>query len=337
MPKREYCNELCTKPTKGTCKLCDAGRFIWRWLRGLWLGFWADLTGPLGYRVCALIIGAYVGLFAVMEARHERQMNRALYERSTFITMVSSGNRGAFIAAMMGFGPVQTISVFSEPFPLKPWTWLKKERPNMLPLRRWATARLPSCIADECGHSKKDKSYRVDLRQANLQSAELQGVDLSKSDLTGADLRKVNLRWADLREARLRLSNLSGSDLKPAFLQKANLERANLGEADLQNAGLREADLRNAGLRGADLRNADLREANLSNTELQGADLRKADLQDANLQDAKLWGISPGRWIVREYDVEYRAWKHVELLFEAPQTTNLANVKNWTAEQFSST
>lgn len=85
------------------------------WGRNLW----TDLTGPYGYRVWIVsvttIIAAYIGWYAVIEARHERQMNRALFERSTFITMVSSGNPGAFIAAMKEFGPTQMTSIFREP------------------------------------------------------------------------------------------------------------------------------------------------------------------------------------------------------------------------------
>jgi len=62
----------------------------------------------------------------------------------------------------------------------------------------------------------------------------------------------------DLRDANLQYANLQGADLRDANLQYANLQGA-----DLRGANLRGADLRGANLRGADLRGADLRGADL--------------------------------------------------------------------------
>src|SRR5437879_1964233 len=64
-----------------------------------------------GYLLIATLIAVYVGGDSIMEARHERRVNRALFERNTFMTMVSSGNRGTFIAAMKALGPLQTMTV----------------------------------------------------------------------------------------------------------------------------------------------------------------------------------------------------------------------------------
>ena len=157
---------------------------LWRILTVWGCGFRTSLKGPYGYRSLATLIGIYVGLYAIIEARHERQMNRALFERSTFISMVSSGDRGTFIAAMKHFGPLQTISIFSEPLLLYPWTWWRKETPNMDPLWRWAEAKLPSCTSEKCGYSENEEDYRIDLRQAILQGAKLQDVDFSKGNYT---------------------------------------------------------------------------------------------------------------------------------------------------------
>ena len=115
--------------------------------------------------------------------------------------------------------------------------------------------------------------------------------------LQEADLREANLQGADLREADLREANLQGADLREADLREANLQGADLRGANLQGADLREANLQGANLRGADLRGADLREADLREANLRGANLQGADLREANLQEANLRGaIMPVGW-----------------------------------------
>jgi len=70
---------------------------------------WKSFVGPYGYLAVATLLGAYVGLYSIIEARHERKMNRAIFERTTFMNMASSGNSASFIAAMKSFGPLQNI------------------------------------------------------------------------------------------------------------------------------------------------------------------------------------------------------------------------------------
>ena len=100
-------------------------RMLWSWI----VDAWTYLTGPTGYRVVITVlvtaVGAYFGMFAIFEGRYERRLNRATFERATFITMVSSDNQGAFIAAMKDFGPIQTRKVPFEPLAL---TWPKSCR-----------------------------------------------------------------------------------------------------------------------------------------------------------------------------------------------------------------
>ena len=79
--------------------------WIWKTLKAWGSGFWNDMAGPRGYRGIAVVIAAYIGLYSILEARHERQMNLAAFERNMFITMVESQNSSAFVAAMKNFGP----------------------------------------------------------------------------------------------------------------------------------------------------------------------------------------------------------------------------------------
>ncbi len=97
----------------------------------------------------------------------------------------------------------------------------------------------------------------------------------------------LNFQKINLSEARLSEAKLQG-----LFLQEANLEEADLSEAKLTCACLQGANLRNADLTGADLRyanlsRADLRGANLSDADLYRADLREADVTRAIFYDAR--------------------------------------------------
>ncbi|GAA6620046.1 pentapeptide repeat-containing protein [Scytonema sp. NUACC26] len=165
--------------------------------------------------------------------------------------------------------------------------------------------------------------YGVDLCEANLSGAKLNGVNLSKADLSvinlsGANLSEANLSYAKLNVAKLRGANLKNANLKGATLNVANLIRAdlsnaqltgasmirceliraNLSHADLMTANLKGADLREAALRHTVLREAHLSEAtfkdsfltgaNLELANLKGADLTRADLSGANFRDAEL-------------------------------------------------
>jgi len=125
---------------------------------------WHSFIGGHGYLAIISFIGVYVGAYSLNEARYELRANRAALARSNFITMVSSGNRGAFIAAMQDFGELQNISVPPEPslWKLQSWGWFATpESPNKLPLWRWAENFLPLCTAELCGTPAKEKQPKL--------------------------------------------------------------------------------------------------------------------------------------------------------------------------------
>jgi hypothetical protein len=177
----------------------------------LWLcDAWRYLTGPTGYRgiigIVATLVGAYVGLYAIMEARYERGLSRAAYQQSTFIDLVTSGNRGSFIAAMKTFGPIQMMEVPKEP---KPWPlfadwWAEPERPNEGPLHTWALHFFPLCTPQLCGSpypkgsENPDTGIRIDLDKARLDRANLDGVKLFRASLDGANLNGASLNGSRL-------------------------------------------------------------------------------------------------------------------------------------------
>jgi uncharacterized protein YjbI with pentapeptide repeats len=254
-----------------------------------------------GYVLIATLIATCVGVYSIQEARHERRANRALFERSTFMTMVASGNRGTFIAAMKMFGPVLTMTVPRDPHPFAPWTWFfGQEAPNQEPLRLWAVSFFPLCTAEMCGIPDGTfKASRIDLRGADLRGADLHGVDLHEANLFGANLtraflRSVTLSEADLRDALLPEAHLHGAELDNADLSEANFFRASLPKSTLSGAkmikiDLREADLCGASLAGANLVDAMLGKANLRETMLYHSHLDYAGLGRADLRGATLY------------------------------------------------
>ena len=129
--------------------------------------------------------------------------------------------------------------------------------------------------------------YRLLLRGANLQQA-----DLSSSNLAHIDLRGTYLAGAHLEDADLEGANLKGADLSGAYLGGADLSGSNLTDVDLSNAeGLweRGTDLwkRGAGLTDADLSGANLSGADLSNAYLGGANLKGANITEEQLAMCK--------------------------------------------------
>jgi hypothetical protein len=129
--------------------------------------------------------------------------------------------------------------------------------------------------------------YRLLLRGANLQQADLSGSNLAHIDLRGTYLAGAHLEDADLEGA-----NLEGADLSGAYLGGADLSGANLTDVDLSNAEVlweRGTDLweRGAGLTDADLSGANLEGADLSNAYLGGANLKGANITEEQLAMCK--------------------------------------------------
>ncbi|WP_160382765.1 pentapeptide repeat-containing protein [Pseudooceanicola pacificus] len=145
--------------------------------------------------------------------------------------------------------------------------------------------------------STRRKDYRPDLRDTNLQLADLSDLDLRTAlvstsrcegaNLWGAQLQGASLWGAQLQGARLREAQLQGARLWGAQLQGARLREAQLQGADLWGAELQGADLGEAQLQGAVLSDAQLQGANLGEAQLQGAHLGEAQLQGADLTGAQ--------------------------------------------------
>lgn len=164
---RERCTELCTRATTGSCRLCEAldasDAFWWcreraivkQWLVNGWVivGQWYSnlrdyVRSPEGWRAIGVIVAAYVGLYAIVEARHERQMNRALFEQNRFMTLAASGSPGGLNAALAEYQPLKAKAIPKSPNVFFLWTWFQKEQVNEDALNRWAKRFFRECLKD---------------------------------------------------------------------------------------------------------------------------------------------------------------------------------------------
>lgn len=322
----DRCRKHMARPVLGRCTACERLReqerrrwnssarfFLWLMSNQPFrlLSEWSRdafeyLRGKTGYRVVVPVIvtlvGAYFGLYAIMEARHERRLNRAAFERSAFTDLVTSNNRGAFIAAMKRFGPIQTMEVPAEPYLWMPWNWWgKPDQPNKEPLRSWAQHFFSLCTPQDCGEPDKNepqnqnKGTRINLREADLYSADLHEVDLRGAGLHRADLREANLYRADLRNANLHRADLRGSNLNEADLREAGLYKADLQGADLNKAKLSQTNLYGARLMGVNLIVVALDRVNLIGANLDGTNLNGIYFHDIKYDATTIWpaGFTP--------------------------------------------
>ncbi len=110
------------------------------------------------------------------------------------------------------------------------------------------------------------------------------------------DLSRLNLQQADLQSANFHSSKLDRINLQGANLFSSNFGRASLNQANLRNANLSRAYLSQANLEAADLRSTDLSYADLTNANLRGANLCGANLSGAKLSQEML-ALAKTNWL----------------------------------------
>jgi Pentapeptide repeats (8 copies) len=107
-----------------------------------------------------------------------------------------------------------------------------------------------------------------------------------------ADVSTKLTRNIDLSQAKLCIAYLNGGKLMGAWFRDSDLRGAILDDADLTNAGLVAVNLTGGHLRRARLVDSNLKEAFLNQADLSFADLSGADLAEAKLDDANLSGAN---------------------------------------------
>ncbi len=127
---------------------------------------------------------------------------------------------------------------------------------------------------------RRYKGYRLDLRNTNLQ-----GADLSKAVFSGARLNGVRMEAANLYQARL-----EGATLRAAHMEGANFLQAKMGGADLHMARMEGASLKAVRLEGANLIAARMEGADLMGARIEWADFGLARMEGVNFLAARTEG-----------------------------------------------
>ena len=112
-------------PPQRTLVFEPARAVLRAWRKAAWRAF----TGPNGYLFIATLIAGYVGVYSIVEARHERMMNRAALQQTAFLTLLSSGNVGARQTAARMYKRTRDVTIVREPPFFLPFIWLEEFRP----------------------------------------------------------------------------------------------------------------------------------------------------------------------------------------------------------------
>lgn len=149
--------------------------------------------------------------------------------------------------------------------------------------------------------------YRLDLRNTNLQRADIAEGDFRSAHFFGARMEGANLVQARIEGANLREVRMEGADfwlarMEGAYLWHTRMEGADLGDAQLDGADLVEARMEGAVLRcarliGADLEDARMEGASLWWAQMDGAEFWRTRIDGANFAKARMG--SAQLWEVR--------------------------------------
>ncbi|MBR3370334.1 MAG: pentapeptide repeat-containing protein [Rhodobacteraceae bacterium] len=142
------------------------------------------------------------------------------------------------------------------------------------------------------------QGYRLDLRGANLQRADLSSKQFDGSDAVfsgalfeNARLEGANLRWAQMKGADFDEAHLTGTKIGPAHLQGAAFKKAHLQGADLMGVEMQGVNLRDAFIQGANLYESRMEGASLVGALVEGADFTLARLQGTSFWRARMAGV----------------------------------------------
>lgn len=127
----------------------------------------------------------------------------------------------------------------------------------------------------------RDGQGRLELAQANLEVASLEGGYLHRARLLDCNLTSAHLSGSGLEDAWLERCDLTG-----ARLNMGDLDRATLRDCTLRDANLDLAHLDAAVVDGGCWRDVSLVRATLDRAHITGVDLEGARLTDARLHQS---------------------------------------------------
>jgi uncharacterized protein YjbI with pentapeptide repeats len=165
------------------------------------------------------------------------------------------------------------------------------KRPDLPATEPGASAQLSIFKANLRQQQERMRSYcgyRLDLRETNLQRAELSKADFSAGIFSGARLEGASFRGATADGAIFQFARLDGAEMTVSNLMAADFPGARLEGADLGSARMQGVNMENARLDGVDMLCTGLEYADLSAASLQAANLLLSNLEGACLSGANL-------------------------------------------------
>ncbi|MEM1151875.1 MAG: pentapeptide repeat-containing protein [Pseudomonadota bacterium] len=142
------------------------------------------------------------------------------------------------------------------------------------------------------------RGYRLDLRDTNLQSADLSHTDdtplllshtrFDGARMEGAILTGARMEGADLTRARIEGTDLSFARLELADFSKAKLEGAVFAQVQAEEARFREAILDEVTFAGANVARANFQNCRMQRAEFFHTQVTDVIFEDADLRDANL-------------------------------------------------
>ena len=137
---------------------------------------------------------------------------------------------------------------------------------------------------------ERTADFRLDMRGADLPTAQFLDADLSNAMFYDSNLSGANFANTDLTDSFLIYSDLSGAQFYNVDFTRTGLWSANLSGALLQDADLSRRNLHNVNLSGTNLLRTNLSGAILQDAKASGALLEGANLSGASFQGADLSG-----------------------------------------------
>ncbi len=134
----------------------------------------------------------------------------------------------------------------------------------------------------------QEDGYRLDLRGANLQAAQLAHQDFRMADFTSARMEGAILIEARLEGVVLRETKLQGAVLSAAYLNGLDFDTVHLEGADLRKARMKRAVLRGIRMQSALLNEARLQETDFDSANLEGTVFSNAKMQGAMFSSSRM-------------------------------------------------
>ena len=125
---------------------------------------------------------------------------------------------------------------------------------------------------------EKARGFRLDLRSANLQYADLPGVDFSEANLEGTILSGTNMDGANLSKAVLHEADLSFANCRKSNFRNASLVRANLHHVSVDDSDFSETRIDWVDCTEGSFYKTTFANARIQNCKFNGALLHKAEL-----------------------------------------------------------